>query len=95
MPKWKSQRHQFGTAGYVISAKSANKDAAWELAEWRISTEVMTSNFKDNASSARGDRSSQALFEGTYGFKGCKVFYDTLDKFPDTGPIRNRRRRTR
>lgn len=87
MPKWKSQRHQFGTAGYVISAKSPNKDAAWELAKWRISKEVMASNYKDSAS-VRSRRSlNQALFEGTYGFKGYQVFYDTLDKFPDTGPI--------
>ena len=87
MPKWKSQRHQFGTAGYVISAQSPNKDAAWELAKWRISKEVMTSNFKDNASVRTRRSLNQALFEGTYGYKGWQVFYDTLDKFPDTGPI--------
>lgn len=87
MPKWKGQRHQFGTAGYVISAKSPNKDAAWELAKWRISKEVMSSNFKDG-SSVRSRRSqAKDLFEGTYGFKGYQTFYDTLDKYPDTGPI--------
>ncbi len=87
MPKWKGQRHQFGTAGYVISAKSNNKDAAWELIKWRNSKEVMSSNFKDG-SSVRARRSiNQALYEGTYGFKGYKTFYDTLDKFPDTSPI--------
>lgn len=87
MPKWKSQRHQFGTAGYVISAKSPNKDAAWELAKWRISKEIMASNYKDG-SSVRSRRSqAKDLFEGTYGFKGYQVFYDTLDKYPDTGPI--------
>lgn len=87
MPKWKGQRHQFGTAGYVISAKSPNKDAAWELAKWRISKDVMASNYKDSAS-VRSRRSlNQALYEGTYGFKGYQVFYDTLDKFPDTSPI--------
>jgi multiple sugar transport system substrate-binding protein len=87
MPKWKTQRHQFGTAGYVISAKSPNKDAAWELAKWRISKEVMTSNYKDSASVRTRRSLNQALFEGTYGFKGYQVFYDTLDKYPDTGPI--------
>jgi len=87
MPKWKGQRHQFGTAGYMISAKSPNKDAAWELAKWRITKDVMASNYKDG-SSVRSRRSqAQALYEGTYGFKDYKVFYDTLDKFPDTSPI--------
>ncbi len=87
MPKWKGQRHQFGTAGYVISDRSPNKEAAWELLKWRISKDVMAANFKD-AASVRSRRSqAQALFEGTYNFKGYKTFYDTLDKFPDTAPI--------
>jgi len=87
MPKWKGQRHQFGTGGYVMSAKSVNKDAVWELIKWRTSKEVMSSNFKDSAS-VRSRRSlNQALYEGAYGFKGYQIFYDTLDKYPDTAPI--------
>lgn len=87
MPKWKGQRHQFGTAGYVISDKSANKEAAWELLKWRIAKETMAANYKDAASIRTRRSQAQPLFEGTYGFKGYKTFYDTLDKFPDTGPI--------
>ncbi len=87
MPKWKGQRHQFGTGGFVISAKSPNRDAAWELAKWRITKDVMASNFKDGSSGRTRRSLNQPLYEGTYGFKDYKVFYDTLDKFPDTAPI--------
>ncbi len=87
MPKWKGQRHQFGTAGFWIFEASKNKDAAWELAKFRISKEAMTAQFP-NGSSVPARRSlAQPLYEGTYGFKDYAVFYDTLDKYPDTAPI--------
>lgn len=86
MPKWKTQRHQYGTAGYFIMAQSQNKDAAWELAKFRIKAETMTNQFP-NASSVPTRRSLSPLFESVYGFKDYKVFYDTLDSAPDTGPI--------
>lgn len=86
MPKWKTQRHQFGTAGYFIMDKSANKDAAWELAKFRIKKETMTAQFS-SGSSVPTRRSLASLYDSVYGFKDYAVFYDTLDKAPDTGPI--------
>lgn len=87
MPKWKTQRHQFGTAGFFIMDKSENKDAAWELAKWRIGTEAMTGQFPFGSSVPARRSLSKGLFEDTYGFKDYQVFYDTFDKFPDTAPI--------
>jgi multiple sugar transport system substrate-binding protein len=87
MPKWQTQRHQFGTAGFFIMEASEHKDEAWELAKWRISTEAMTGQFPFGSSVPTRRSLSKALFEDTYGFKDWQVFYDTFDQFPDTAPI--------
>lgn len=86
MPKWKTQRHQYGTAGYFIMDKSPNKDAAWELAKFRVKKETMTNQFA-NGSSVPTRRSLSSLFDSVYKFKDYQIFYDTLDKAPDTAPI--------
>ncbi len=87
MPKWKSRRHHQGTLGYAMAAKSPNKDAAFELLKWRVQKETMSSNFKVTSSTRSRRSINQALYEGAYGIKGWKIFYDTIDKYPDTAPI--------
>ena len=88
MPRWKSQRHQFGTAGYVIMNDSLAKDAAWELLKFRASSDVITSVAAGgNTTPARRSLASDALWTPELGPKSYNVFYDTLDLFPDTAPI--------
>lgn len=88
MPKWKSQRHQFGTGGYVIMNESQNKEAAWEVLKFRIRPEVIASNVAGgNTTPARRSLATEQLWTPELGPKSFHVFYDTLDKFPDTAPI--------
>jgi ABC-type glycerol-3-phosphate transport system substrate-binding protein len=86
MPRWQTQRHQYGTAGLFIMEQSQNKDAAWELAKFRIKKPTMEAQFQ-YGSSVPTRRSLSSLFETVYGFKDYQIFYGTLDKAPDTAPI--------
>ena len=49
-PKWKSQRHQFGTAGYVIMKDAKDKDLAWEYLKYLSSVEAMSIELNGNNS---------------------------------------------
>ena len=40
-PKWRTQRHQFGAAGYAIMKTSTRKDEAWEWIKFRASKDAM------------------------------------------------------
>jgi multiple sugar transport system substrate-binding protein len=86
-PRWKSQRHQFGAAGYVIFQQAKNKDLAWEFMKHSVSKEVMELFFEGNPSTPTRRSMMTAERYATTGPKNWKVFYDTLDRFPDTGPI--------
>jgi ABC-type glycerol-3-phosphate transport system substrate-binding protein len=86
-PKWRSQRHQFGTAGYAIMKTAKDKDAAWEWIKFSASREAMELIFPNPITTpARRSMVNEALYAGK-GPAHWKVFYDTLDKFPTTGPI--------
>lgn len=86
-PRWRTQRHQFGTAGYAIMKTAKDKDAAWEWLKFSSSLEAMRLVFPTpNTTPARRSMVNQELYAGR-GPKHWKVFYDTLDKFPTTGPI--------
>jgi multiple sugar transport system substrate-binding protein len=86
-PKWRSQRHQFGTAGYAIMKTAKDKDAAWEWIKFSASREAMELIFPNPVTTpARRSMVNEALYAGK-GPAHWKVFYDTLDKFPTTGPI--------
>jgi maltose-binding protein MalE len=86
-PKWKTQRHQFGTAGYVMFKEAKNKDLAWEFMKHSVSKEVMTIFFEGNPTTPTRRSMMTAERYATTGPKNWKVFYDTLDKHPDTAPI--------
>ncbi|MEV8147942.1 sugar ABC transporter substrate-binding protein [Arthrobacter sp. NPDC080073] len=86
-PRWRTQRHQFGTAGYAIMKTAKDKDAAWEWLKFASSLEAMRLVFPTpNTTPARRSMVNEQLYAGR-GPKHWKVFYDTLDKFPTTGPI--------
>lgn len=89
MPRWKSQRHQFGTGGYVIMKDSPNKEAAWELLKYRIRPEIIARNVAGgNTTPSRRSLATERLWlPEEQGPESFHVFYDTLDKFPDTAPI--------
>jgi multiple sugar transport system substrate-binding protein len=89
MPKWKSQRHHFGTAGYMVSKDSKNKDLGWEFVKFTSTVEAMNvdkSVAENRNTPVRRSMMTEARYAAN-GPKNWKVFYDTLDKYPDTGPI--------
>lgn len=88
-PKWKNQRHQFGTGGQWIAAKSDHKEEAWTYSKFRTSKEGMGLWYGANGIITTPSRRSmliESAFEKT-GPAHWQVFYDTLDKHPDTAPI--------
>ena len=86
-PRWKTQRHQFGTAGYAIMKTAKDKDAAWEWIKFSSSREAMELIFPNPVTTpARRSMVNEQLYAGK-GPANWKVFYDTLDRFPTTGPI--------
>jgi ABC-type glycerol-3-phosphate transport system substrate-binding protein len=86
-PKWKSQRHQFGTAGYVIMQDAKNKDLAWEYVKYLSSVEAMTAELDGNNSTPTRRSMMTAERYAPTGPAHWQTFYDTLDKHPDTAPI--------
>lgn len=85
-PKWKTQRHQYG-AGGVIGMKSApSKDDIWAFMKFWASKDVMAAVLGSPLSST-SPRRSLMTEDRMGGIKNWKIFYDTLDKLPDTAPI--------
>lgn len=87
-PKWKKQRHLFGTGGYGIFESSKNKDLAWEFLKTLIepaSIEVLTAG--NTTTPSRRSMMTDERYSTTTGPKNWKVFYDTLDQLPDSAPI--------
>ncbi len=86
-PQWKSQRHQFGTAGMVMIQDGQNKDLAWEYMKYHVSKSTMELFFADNPTTpARRSMMTEEQY-ATTGPSNWEVFYGTLDKFPETAPI--------
>jgi multiple sugar transport system substrate-binding protein len=88
-PRWKSQRHQFGTGGAWILNGSASEDAAWEFVKFNTATDIMLMiPWMASASTTPVRRSmNTAEYWGQTGIENWNVFYDALDKRSDTGPI--------
>ncbi|QKD80039.1 ABC transporter substrate-binding protein [Actinomyces marmotae] len=81
-PKGRSQRHQFGAAGYAILKTSKRKDEAWEWVKFCTSLEGMKLAFtKPDTTPTRRSMCDEALYAGK-GPAHWKVFYDTLDQHP-------------
>ncbi|MFF4352608.1 extracellular solute-binding protein [Streptomyces sp. NPDC001530] len=86
-PRWRTQRHQFGAAGYALLRTSKKQDEAWEFIKYAARKDTLTQLFKGNQTTpARRSMLTGARYQKT-GPAHWQVFYDTLDQFPDTGPI--------
>ncbi|WP_460434611.1 extracellular solute-binding protein [Angustibacter speluncae] len=86
-PRWKTQRHQFGAAGYAMMSTSQRKDEAWEWIKFCSTREAMELAIpRPNTTPTRRSMVNEALYSGL-GPRHWQVFYDTLDRFPTTGPI--------
>jgi multiple sugar transport system substrate-binding protein len=86
-PRWRTQRHQFGSAGYAIMRTARDKDAAWEWVKFCARKESMQLALPGQATTpTRRSMLTQDRYAKT-GPRNWRVFYDTLDRFGDTGPI--------
>ena len=86
-PKMRGQRHQFGAGGYAIMETSQRKEDAWQWLKYCVSVEGMSiAHNKPDSSIPRKTLNDKICGAGT-GPKHWQVFYDTLEKFPDTGPF--------
>ncbi|GHI01834.1 ABC transporter substrate-binding protein [Streptomyces cellostaticus] len=86
-PRWRTRRHQFGAAGYALLRTSKKQDAAWEFIKYSARRDTLTRLFTTNQTTpARRSMLTGARYQET-GPAHWRVFYDTLDTFPDTGPI--------
>jgi multiple sugar transport system substrate-binding protein len=86
-PRWRSQRHQFGAAGYAIMRTSKRKDEAWEWIKFCTGRDAMRLAMPTPSTTpTRRSMVNEALYAGK-GPRHWSVFYDTLDKFPTSGPI--------
>lgn len=86
-PRWRTQRHQFGAAGYVIMATSPRKDEAWEWVKFAVSREGMDLALPQPTTTPTRRSMLTASRYRDPGPAHWQVFYDTLDRFPTTGPI--------
>ncbi len=86
-PKMRGQRHQFGAGGYAMMRTSERKDEAWEWMKYCISVEGMSIAHQQPDSSLPRRSLNAELYGGDIGPKHWEVFYDTLDRFPTTGPM--------
>ncbi|MFF5468121.1 extracellular solute-binding protein [Streptomyces achromogenes] len=86
-PRWRTRRHQYGAAGYAILRTSKRQDEAWEFVKYTVRKDVMSRLFEKNETTpARRSMLTSQRYAKT-GPAHWDVFYDTLDRFPDTGPI--------
>ncbi|MBX9399033.1 extracellular solute-binding protein [Streptomyces sp. TRM72054] len=86
-PRWRTQRMQFGAAGYALLRTSRRQDEAWEFIKYAARRETLTRLFETNQTTpARRSMLNPARYAET-GPAHWQVFYDTLDRFPDTAPI--------
>ncbi len=89
-PKWASQRHQLGVGAAWLLDGGDNSDQAWEFVKFCTQKEIMEkmSFFGELTGTTPVRRSmNDEKRYATSGPANWHVFYDTLDKLPDTGPI--------
>lgn len=88
-PVWKSQRHQFGTAGAWLLSGTPGEDAGWEFIKFTAQTDVMLMiPWMASASTTPVRRSMHTEeYWAQTGLENWEVFYSALDDRPDTAPI--------
>ena len=85
-PKWKNQRHQFGTGGLLGLKASPVREEMWSFMKHWVSKESIAA-VMGKPTTTTSPRRSLMTEDRMGGIKNWKVFYDTLDKHPDTAPI--------
>ncbi|MBZ0300081.1 MAG: sugar ABC transporter substrate-binding protein [Anaerolineae bacterium] len=89
-PKWATQRHQLGVGAAWILNGGGNEDAAWEFVKFNTRKDVMEMigffGERTRTTPVRRSMNNEERYSKT-GPANWHVFYDTLDKRPDTGPI--------
>jgi len=86
-PRWRTQRMQFGAAGYALLRTSKLQDEAWEFIKFASRRDTLMRLFETNQTPPARRSMLTADRYREMGPSHWQVFYDTLDKFPDTGPI--------
>jgi multiple sugar transport system substrate-binding protein len=89
-PAWASQRHQLGVGAAWILNGGSHENEAWEFVKFNTAKEVMEMipYFGELTGTTPVRRSmNNAERYATSGPANWHVFYDTLDKRPDTAPI--------
>lgn len=89
-PKWASQRHQLGVGAAWILNGSANENEAWEFVKFTTAKEIMELvgffGQLTRTTPVRRSMNDEKRYSES-GPANWHVFYDTLDKRSDTGPI--------
>jgi len=88
-PRWKTQRHQFGSGGYFTFKDSDAKEEGWAFQKFSVSLEAaaVDRRFVENTTTpVRRSLLTAEQYAGT-GPRHWEVFYNTLDEHPDTAPI--------
>ena len=87
MPRWKTQKHQFGGSALAITTLSQQPDAAWELLKYMTSAEVQFAYVSGGVHTAtrRSVMLDPAQHEGI-GPNNWQAFYNMVDKTP-SAPI--------
>jgi multiple sugar transport system substrate-binding protein len=86
-PKWKVQRHLFGTGGYGLLESSKNKDLGWEFLKSLVAPSAIDILTNGNVTTPARRSMMTADRYATTGPKNWKAFYDSLDQLPNTAPI--------
>src|SRR5699024_9180655 len=85
-PKWRTQRHQFGGAGYAVMKTTEKADQAWEWIKFTSTKRAMELAFPTPATTpTRRSMSTDAFY--TDGPEHWRRVYETPDRFPTSGPI--------
>lgn len=96
MPKWKSQSHQFGASGWSMMRSSPRKEQAWAWLKFCSTRRGMflsaptptTTPCRRSLCAAKVEIDGVTHpYYAAEGPKHWRVFYETLDRFPGTGPF--------
>ncbi len=89
-PKWASQRHQLGVGAAWILNGAEHENEAWEFVKFTTQKEIMEKmeffGELTGTTPVRRSMNDEKRYS-TSGPANWHVFYDTVDKRPDTGPI--------
>ena len=89
-PSWRTQRHQLGVCGPWILDGGPNPDQCWDFLKHYKNAEVQAGlGYFNPVPATTPSRRSLNTEErwGPTGVKNWRIFYDTIDERPDTGPI--------